>query len=284
MADFHGLFTLEQKIHVADIGAAAIAEKPIYMSLVEAHAAYLSVFDGDQRQSEAINAAFGDQVRHYTDFIFDGSTQTVHIATPESGMSSLLKPNPTALKFFNGFTQFGATEKREQVKTVTLDSLAGLPPIDFLKMDVQGAELRILEHSEAKLKACVALQLEVPFICLYEDQPSFGEIDMRLRETGFVPHCFIDVKRWSIAPTVFQGNFRLPGNQLLEADIVYIKDPLTLSSFSDTQLKKLALIADMSLQSLDLCIFLIRELISRKVIAPDGVEKYLQSRTRDSVK
>ena len=96
MADFHGLFTLEQKIHVADIGAAAIAEKPIYMSLVEAHAAYLSVFDGDQRQSEAINAAFGDQVRHYTDFIFDGSTQTVHIATPESGMSSLLKPNPTA--------------------------------------------------------------------------------------------------------------------------------------------------------------------------------------------
>ena len=92
------------------------------------------------------------------------------------------------------------------------------------------------------------------------------------------------MKRWSIAPTVFQGNFRLPGNQLLEADIVYIKDPLTLSSFSDTQLKKLALIADMSLQSLDLCIFLIRELISRKVIAPDGVEKYLQSRTRDSVK
>lgn len=283
MTEFHGLFALEEQIHVTDIGAAAIAEKPIYMSLVETQAAYLSVFDGDQRQSEGITATFGGQVRHYEEFIFDGSTQTVHIASPESGMSSLLKPNPTALAFFNGFTQFGAVEMQKQVETVTLNSLSQLPPIDFLKMDVQGAELRILEHSEAKLKHCLAVQLEVPFICLYEGQPSFGEIDIWLREKGFVPHCFLDVKRWSIAPTVFQGNFRVPGNQLLEADIVYVKDPLTLSSFSDAQLKKLALIADMSLHSLDLCILLIRELISRNVIAPDSVEKYLQSRSRDSI-
>ena len=71
MADFHGLFTLKDKIHVTDIGAAAIAEKPIYMSLVETQAAYLSVFDGDQRQSDGITAAFGDQVTHYEEFIFD---------------------------------------------------------------------------------------------------------------------------------------------------------------------------------------------------------------------
>ena len=283
MTNFHGLFALEEKIHVADIGAAAIAEKPIYMSLVEAQAAYASVFDGDQRQSEGIATTFGDHVKHYEEFIFDGTTQTVHMAAPESGMSSLLKPNATALKFFNGFTHFGAVEKQAQVETVALDSLSELPSIDFLKMDVQGAELRILEHGEVKLNACVTVQLEVPFICLYEEQPSFGEIDIWLREKGFVPHCFLDVKRWSIAPTVFQGNFRVPGNQLLEADIVYVKDPLILSSFSDAQLKKLALVADMSLHSVDLCVLLIRELISRNIVAPDGVEKYLQSRTRDSI-
>ena len=279
MADFHGLFTLEDKIHVTDIGAAAIAEKPIYMSLVETQAAHLSVFDGDQRQSDGITAAFGNQVTRYEEFIFDGSPQTVHIATPESGMSSLLKPNDAALKFFNGFTHFGAVEKLEQVETVALDSLGDLPLIDFLKMDVQGAELRILENSKAKLKSCVAVQLEVPFICLYEDQPSLGEIDIWLREEGFLPHCFLEVKRWSIAPTVFRRDFRAPGNQLLEADIVYIKDPLDLTSFTDLQLKKLLFVADMSLQSMDLCVHLIRELVSRNVLSAGSAEEYVRSRT-----
>ena len=282
MADFHGLFTLEDKIHVTDIGAAAIAEKPIYMSLVETQAAYLSVFDGDQRQSDGITAAFGDQVTHFEEFIFDGSTQTAHIAAPESGMSSLLKPNSTALNFFNGFTQFGTVEKQEQVETVALDSLSELPPIDFLKMDVQGAELRILENGKAKLNSCVAVQLEVPFICLYEDQPSFGEIDIWLRQEGFLPHCFLEVKRWSIAPTVFRRDFRAPGNQLLEADIVYIKDPLDLKSFTDLQLKKLVLIADMSLHSIDLCVHLIRELVSRSVLSAGSAEDYVRSRTNSS--
>lgn len=280
MADFHSLFTLEDRIHVTDIGAAAIAEKPIYMSLVETQAAYLSVFDGDRRQSDGITAAFGDQVRHYEEFIFDGSPQTVHIATPESGMSSLLKPNPTALKFFNGFTHFGAVEKQEQVETVALDSLSDLAPVDFLKMDVQGAELRILENGKAKLKSCVAVQLEVPFICLYEDQPSLGKIDTWLREEGFLPHCFLEVKRWSIAPTVFRGDFRAPGNQLLEADIVYVKDPLDLASFTDLQLKKLVWIADMSLQSIDLCVHLIKELVSRDVLSAGSAEAYVRLRTK----
>ena len=278
MADFRGLFTLEEKIHVTDIGAAAIAEKPVYMSLVEAKLAYVSAFDGDQRQSDGIAAAFGDQIRHYEEFIFDGSVQTAYIATAESGMSSLLKPNPNALEFFNGFTHFGAVEKRQQVETVTLDSLTGLPSIDFLKMDVQGAELRILEHGKAKLKACVSVQLEVPFICLYEDQPSFGEIDTWLRQEGFVPHCFLEVKRWSIAPTVFRGDFRAAGNQLLEADIVYIKDPLDLASLTDLQLQKLVLIADMSLHSVDLCVHLIRELTCRNVVPTGSAEKYVQGR------
>jgi hypothetical protein len=46
-----------------------------------------------------------------------------------------------------------------------------------------------------------------------------------MRSKGFVPHCFVDIKRWSIAPTIRDNNFRVPFNQLLEADVVYIKDP-----------------------------------------------------------
>jgi len=209
--------------------------------------------------------------------LFDGTRQTAHITSPASGMSSLLKPRGAALSFFNGFTQFGAVEKTDEVQTVTLDSIADLPDIDFLKMDVQGAELTILQHGIAKLASCVALQLEVPFVCLYDNQPGFGEIDVWLRSQGFLPHCFIDVKRWSIAPTIFNRNFRVPGNQLLEADIVYVKDPPAMDHFSDQQLKKLAVISDMCLNSNDLCVHMLRELQQRKLIEDGAVDLYLRA-------
>ena len=200
----------------------SITEKPICASLLIAGAAQLSTFDGDERQSEGISEAFGPRVKHYAEFLFDGTLQTAQITSPASGMSSLLKPR--------------AADLHSSI-TATLDSIADLPAIDFLKIDVQGAELTILQHGVAKLTSCVELQLEVPFVCLYDNQPGFGEIDVWLRSQGFLPHCFLDIKRWSIAPTIFNRNFRVPGNQLLEADIVYIKDPLAIDHFSDQQLK-----------------------------------------------
>ena len=81
------------------------------------------------------------------------------------------------------------------------------------------------------------MQLEVSYFPLYEDQPSFGEVDVYMRTIGFMPHCFSDVKRWSISPTIFNNNFRVPGNQLLESDIVYVKNPLKLAELSDIQLQ-----------------------------------------------
>ena len=59
------------------------------------------------------------------------------------------------------------------------------------------------------------------YFSLYEGQPTFGEVDVYMRSIGYVPHQFLQVKRWSIAPTIFNGNFEKPGNQLLES-ILYI--------------------------------------------------------------
>ena len=55
-------------------------------------------------------------------------------------MTSLLKPRSDALSFFNGFEKFGRVEKTETVETDGLDDIDELPKIDFLKMDIQGAE------------------------------------------------------------------------------------------------------------------------------------------------
>ena len=87
-----------------------------------------------------------------------------------------------------------------------------------------------------------------------------------MRSKGFVTHCFVDIKRWSIAPTIRDNNFRVPFNQLLEADVVYIKDPLNLSQWSDEQLRKLALMAHECFASPDLTIHLLLELERRAMM------------------
>eukprot|EP01030_Chromulinospumella_sphaerica_P020570 gene20570-20486_t len=226
-----------------DIGASVINEVPVYKKLLDNGVAHLHAFDGDERQIAKMRTVYGDSATVHNAFLFDGTEQQLYLCSPASGMSSVLKPRASALRFFNGFELFGSVEREERVSTATLDSLAAVPDIDFLKMDVQGAELTILRNGKNKLQNCLAIQLEISFICLYEKQPTFGEIDLWMRSHGYSPHLFIDIKRWSIAPTVFDGNFRIPGNQLLEADIVYIKDVVDPEAVTSDQLKALCLLS-----------------------------------------
>ena len=255
------LFDFETIIQIMDIGAAAIAETPIYKILLDKHLAHLTAFDGDQRQVKKLEEVYGvNNLTIFNDFLFDGDEHKAYICAPESGMSSILKPNIEALNFFNGFSEFGKVEKVTEIKTTKLDSIESLQKPDFLKMDVQGAELEILKHGSKTLIDCLAIQTEVSYFPLYENQPSFGEVDVYMRSIGFMPHRFLDIKRWSIAPTVFNNNFRVPGNQLLESDILYVRNPFKISELNEIQLKKLAILAHYSFKSFDYCTFILLEM------------------------
>lgn len=263
--------SLNEPIQVLDIGASIINESPIYKKLLDNNWALLNAFDGDERQIKKIKDTYGEKFKVWREILFDGTEQTLYMTSGPSGMTSLFKPKEYALRFFNGFKEFGKVEKTQQVQTVRLDSILDLPLIDFIKLDIQGAELAVLQNGIGKINNCVAIQLEVSYFNLYENQPSFGEVDTWMRTQGFVPHCFLDVKRWSIAPTIFNNNFRVPGNQLLESDIVYIKDPLKIELLNVEQIKKLIVIAHHCFKSYDLCVYLFLEL-SKRIEAPLNVQ------------
>ena len=270
------LFELNQKIEIMDVGAADINETPIYLSLINNKIANLNAFEGDKRQIEKLKLKYKDNLKLFTEFLFDGSTQNLYLAAhPESGMTSLFKPNEKVLNFFNGFSRFGKIEKIEKIKTEKLDNISQLPFIDFAKLDIQGSELTVLKNGVKKLESCLAVQLEVSFVCLYENQPSFGEVDLWMRNNGYLPHTFLDVKKWSISPTIFNNNLRQPGNQLLESDIIYIRDPFKLNLLSDIQLKKFILISHYSFKSADLSVYLILELERRNVLAKGTFKNYI---------
>ena len=192
-------------------------------------------------------------------------------------MSLLLEPDPLSLGFFNEFSGRGTVNSTLPMPTRRLDEINELPQIDFLKIDVQGSELMILENGRKKLADCVALQTEVSFVALYKNQPTFGDIDRELRSQGMIPHCFAEFKRWPIAPFVLDGNPRLPLNQMLEGDIIYMRDIIRAATMTDAQLAKLAIIAHFICNSPDLATRCLLELEGRKACQPDTAKRYVGS-------
>lgn len=281
---FFNLFEIEKKVELLDIGASIIEDSnnpdlnnlpTFYDRIVELNYANLHAFDGDPRQQKRILEKYKSNIYFYNDFIFDGTNQKLYVTGEKSGMTSLFKPNTKVLNFFNGFEKFGKVLETKDVQTKKLDDIKNLPSIDFVKMDIQGAELTVLKNAQNKLKNCIAIQLETPFVCLYENQPSNGEIDIWLRSKGFMPHSYVDIKRWSIKPTIFGNNLRIPGNQLLESDILYIKDPFKIDLFDVNQIKKLIVISHYCYKSFDLACYLIIELEKRKELPSDSHKDYI---------
>jgi FkbM family methyltransferase len=260
-------------IAIADIGAAFLGEVPPYQPLLDSGMARLFAFEPDTRQIEALKQRLGARATVLAEAVGDGREHTLHVCN--HGWSSFYKPDPQALAFFNTFSQLGRVESKVSLKTRRLDDMAELPAIDFLKMDVQGAELMVLQNGREKLSGCVVAQLETSFVTLYKNQPPFGAIDLEMRSLGFIPHRFMDIKRWPIAPAISGNDPRVPIHQLLESDIVYIRDLTRPGGFSDEQLKKLALIAHAVYRSPDLAARCLAELEKRGAVTDGDILRYL---------
>src|SRR6185437_13817175 len=108
----------------------------------------------------------------------------------------------------------------------------------------------------------------------YKGQPVFGDIDLELRAQGFVPHHFPAIKKRLIAPATSRDPAKAM-NQLLEADIVYVRDFTRPERMSDEQLKHLALIAHHCYGSYDLAVNCVHHLAGRGAVPPDAPARYI---------
>lgn len=251
---------------VVDVGANPIAGQPPYRSLLERGLCTVTGFEPQAEALAKLHARAGPFETYLQDALGDGREQTLRICAAD-GMTGLLRPDPRALALFAPFDEFGRVVEERKVATRRLDDVGEIVALDFLKLDVQGFELAVIEGGRARLARAVAVQTEVSFVPLYEGQPPLGELDLELREQGFLPHAFADVKRWIVAPLRLGDDPRRPLNQLLEADLVYVRDFRRLDLLVDEQLKHLALIAHHCYGSFDLALLCLLELERRGALA-----------------
>lgn len=261
---------------IVDVGANPIDGAPPYKAMLEAGLCDVVGFEPQPDALARLQAMAGPRERYLPYALGDGSSRTLNICGIE-GMSSLLVPDPVQLALFNLFPIWGEVKSTIPVSTRRLDDIAEIANMDFLKMDIQGCEREVLAHGQRKLANAVAIQTEVSFVPLYKDQPTLGQMDLTLRELGFLPHCFADVKVWPLAPTVVSGQPNRGLRQLLEADMVYVRDFTRAGNMSAEQWKHLALIAHHCYRSADLAARALNMLAELGVVPADGSERYLSS-------
>ena len=263
-----------EPISIVDVGAAFFGHAPPYQVLLDRKLGRVTAFEPDARQQGRLAEHLGASGRVLPYALGDGAEHTLHICHPNTGMTSLLKPDTRSCRFFNLFEAFSEVLSTEPIATTRLDDVEELEAVDFLKMDIQGSELMVLRNGRAKLASCVFVQTEVSFIPLYEKQAGFGEIDVEMRGMGFLPHAFAEMKAWSIAPIRRNNNPKAPFNQLLEGDAVYMAD-IVFSRRDAPALRKMATVAHHCYRSPDLAGRCIIELQDRGEVPGDTLGKYL---------
>jgi FkbM family methyltransferase len=249
------------QISIVDVGAMKEGEER-YHQLLSCGLAAVTGFEPNPVQFARLQGRDGPY-RYLPVCLGKGGSATLNI-TRYPGCSSLLRPDPNVIDLFetigaesldriNNFEVMNTLE----LQTVRLDDIDDLR-VDYIKLDVQGSELEILRHGIGKLADAVVIETEVEFIPLYKDQPLFGDIQIFLRDHGFVLHKLIDCAGRPFRPFITPNPFS-PISQLLWADAIFVRDFSRLGTYSDDGLLKAAAILDVVYDSIDLVPLLLAE-------------------------
>jgi len=254
-------------LKVVDIGASPIDGAPPYQPLFDAERVELVGFEPDKQQFAALEALGQEHATYLPDAIGDGDEHDLHICCIP-GMTSLLEPDMEVLKHFHGFDEWGQVVRKERIPTRRLDDIPEARGCDYMKIDVQGGELAILENAHEVLADCLVVHIEVQFVPFYKDQPLFAELDLALREAGFWLHRFTPIQSRVFKPMLINGDMYAGLSQVLWSDGVYVKRFTEFPSMETPALEKIALIAHDLYGSIDLA-----SLALKAIDARDGGER-----------
>lgn len=268
------LLQITRPTEIVDIGANPVDGAPPYQILLDAGLCRITGFEPDPAALAALAARKSARETYLPYAIGDGSTKTLNLCR-YSGWTSTLRPSPAAIDVFPVFRNNAEVIGAAEIETRRLDDVSEIERIDYLKIDIQGGELDVFQHATGRLAEAAVIQTEVSLVGLYENQPSFGDVDVELRRQGFIPHCFPAIKHCMIAPLTLDNDPWRALNQPIEADVVYVKDFRYPDRLSDDQLRQTALIADSCYNSFDLALRCIVSLQARARLARAATDDYL---------
>jgi FkbM family methyltransferase len=190
--DLLRIFSPSQALFIVDCGACDGLDSVIYSRLFPAATVYaiearqdnfaeiqLTLAEFKARNVTPIQACLsdrGEQVQFWSSFGDSG-----HKKAWDTGNKSSSILRPTGHLPEHGWCRFN----QETASTMRFDQL-GIPRVDYLHLDVQGAELKVLEGFGEVLNTMTALWVEVARKELYAGQPLAHDVERYLQARGFV--------------------------------------------------------------------------------------------------
>ena len=157
---------------------------------------------------------------------------------------SLYKPNEKLLSKYVGL-DVSMIKSKTTVKTISLDQFTqkhNIDRVDFIKIDIQGAELDVFKGGVKTLEDIVAIVSEVEFIPLYIDQPLFGDVSAFLLNQGLMFHKFLGTGGRTLKPYVLDENVNSM-SQMMWSDALFIQDIRFWTYQSSEKLIKIGVLA-----------------------------------------
>ena len=270
-------------LEIMDIGAMMEGDDR-YKILVDQGLGHVTGFEPNLEFLKKLEARQGPY--SYFPYVLGNGKKADFYHTRYPGCSSLLEPNEHIINLFSSIStapdtgNFSVTEMSE-VQTVRLDDIGSLPSPDYVKIDVQGAELLVMENSRKTFEDVLVLETEVEFIHIYKDQPLFGDIHRFMVDCGFMLHKLVDIAGRSLRPFSPQNPYQAT-SQALWADAIFVRNYTDLSHFSNEQILKASLILNDVYLSYDVVVRLLAEFDARQ--GTSLKEKYINNlEARDSL-
>ena len=150
--------------------------------------------------------------------------------TNKPEVSSFFEPNKELLLKFPDYKRF-EIKSVNSLSTTKIDDIK-LSEVDFMKIDVQGGELNVLNGATNTMNRVFGLEVEIEFLQIYKGQPLFGEINDWLFKRNFEFIEFLKLYRWE--------RHQLKGyGQCVFADALFLKMPeyINFNLLSDEKIK-----------------------------------------------
>ncbi|MHC1782815.1 MAG: FkbM family methyltransferase [Anaerolineaceae bacterium] len=248
---FRELFPDTPEIHIVDVGASPIEGIPVYQPVLDQGGFRLTGFEPNPAMYEALLKNLHPHMTFLPYALGDGKQATLNICSAP-GMTSIFEPDLALLGNFHGFSEWSQVIERQPLMTRRLDDIAEVSEIDFMKLDVQGSELAVLESAKKKLRHILVIHVETLFIPFYKDQPLFGDIDCFLRKAGFLFHKFGKMESRIFKPLLLDNDIYRGLSQQLWSDAVYVRPFTGFADLTAGELLKIARIMHDVYDSVDL--------------------------------
>ena len=220
---------------IYDIGARwGVQEK--FLALGKSLRAYC--FDPDEKECERLNASAAEEVKYIPAVIGGKDGPATLYETRLQASSGLYRTN---MDFFSRLLnrENGELVNIKPVETKTISTVQkefGIPSPHFLKLDVEGAELEILQGTD--LADVMGFYSEFRFHPEINGSPVFHELDRFAQENGFRLYNLWSSRQsrktlpypgpvgyWNTGKRFYA--FTVSG-QIMDGDALYFRDPLRL--------------------------------------------------------